>query len=198
MPPNHLAAHVPVPVKLAPFHEPDDTGEPRTLHVVVETARGGRNKMAYDEELGVFRLKKVLPEGMSFPCDFGFVPSTRGEDGDPLDALVLMDEPGTMGCLVECRLIGAILGDQGTKKKDRERNDRLVAVAMPSHTHADLRDLDDLNGRLLAELERFFVNYHAESGEEYRVLGRKGPRGAWKLVEDGVRAWRRRLKRDGG
>jgi inorganic pyrophosphatase len=193
---NQMAARVPVPIKLAPFDEDDDEG--KTLHVVIETARGGRNKMAYDEELGVFRLKKVLPEGMSFPYDFGFVPSTRGGDGDPLDALVLMDEPGTTGLLVACRLIGVILGEQGKKKGDRIRNDRLVVVAVPSHTHGDLTHIDDLNRSLLQELEKFFVNYHAEYGEEYRVLGCKGPRGAWKLVKDGVRAWKRDTKSKGG
>jgi inorganic pyrophosphatase len=193
---NQLAARVPVPIKLAPFDEDDDEG--KTLHVVIETARGGRNKMAYDEELGVFRLKKVLPEGMSFPYDFGFVPSTRGGDGDPLDALVLMDEPGTTGLLVACRLIGVIVGEQGKKKGDRIRNDRLVVVAVPSHTHGDLIHIGDLNRSLLQELKKFFVNYHAEYGEEYRVLGCKGPRGAWKLVKEGVRAWKRETKSKGG
>jgi len=71
-----------------------------TIHAVIETTRGSRNKISFDEELGAFRLKKVLPEGMSFPYDFGFVPSTTGGDGDPLDVLVLMDEPGTTGCVV--------------------------------------------------------------------------------------------------
>jgi inorganic pyrophosphatase len=150
--------------------------------------------MAYDEELGVFRLKKVLPEGMSFPYDFGFVPSTRGGDGDPIDALVLMDEPGTTGCLVACRLIGVILGEQKAKR-ERCRNDRLVAVAVPSHTHADLRHVHDLNESLLSELEKFFVNYHAEYGEQFRVLGCKGPRAAWRLVDTGNKKWRKARRR---
>jgi inorganic pyrophosphatase len=193
---NSIAAHVPVPIKLAPFDAADEKG--KTLHVIIETARGGRNKMAYDEHIGVFRLKKVLPEGMSFPYDFGFVPSTRGGDGDPLDALVLMDEPGTTGLLIACRLIGVILGEQGEKKGKSTRNDRLVAVAVPSHTHGDLTHVDDLNRNLLSELEKFFINYHAEYGEEYRVLGCQGPRAAWKIVKDGVRAWKRETKRNGG
>jgi inorganic pyrophosphatase len=153
--------------------------------------------MAYDEELGVFRLKKVLPEGMSFPYDFGFVPSTRGEDGDPLDALVLMDESATTGGLVACRLIGVILGQQRDKKKKGKklRNDRLVAVAVPSYTHGDLEHVDDLNRNLLTELEKFFVNYHAEYGEVFRVLGCKGPKGAWRLVEAGAATWRNERRR---
>src|SRR3954451_2679223 len=110
MPPPRPVTRLVAPPEIAPFDE-DEEGGP-ALNVIVETARGGRNKMSYDQELGVFRLKKVLPEGMSFPCDFGFVPSTRAADGDPLDALVLMDEPGMMGCLVECRLIGVLRGEQ--------------------------------------------------------------------------------------
>jgi inorganic pyrophosphatase len=150
--------------------------------------RGARNKMSFDEDLGVFKLKKVLPEGMSFPYDFGFVPSTRGGDGDPLDVLVLMDERATMGCLIECRLIGVILGRQGSKKH-AVHNDRLVAVAQPSRTHAGLAHIKDLNADMLDEVERFFVNYHGEYGERFRVVGCKGPRQAWRLVEDGASSW---------
>ncbi len=80
------------------------------IHVIVETPRGSRNKLKYDEELGVFRLKKVLPTGMAFPHDFGFVPSTKAEDGDPVDVLVLMDESAYPGCVVESRLFGVIEG----------------------------------------------------------------------------------------
>src|SRR5438105_2822773 len=98
-------------VVLPPF----EAGKPgqRVLHVIVETPRGSRNKLAYDPSLGLFRLKKVLPEGMSFPHDFGYVPGTRGGDGDPLDALVLTDAPGTTGCLVDCRLLGVLQVEQG-------------------------------------------------------------------------------------
>jgi len=191
---SDVASRVAVPIKLPPFSE-DDDGQ-RVLHVIVETARGDRNKLAYDEKLGIFRLKKVLPEGMSFPFDFGFVPSTRGGDGDPLDALVLMDEPGITGCLIACRLIGVILGEQDDDAKV-ERNDRLLAVAIPSHTHRDLKHIDDLNRSMLHQVEKFFVNYHAEYGETYRVLGCKAPRHAWKQVEQSARAWRRDEKRKG-
>jgi inorganic pyrophosphatase len=182
------ARRVPVLTSLAPVAKGDD-GE-QVLQVIVETTRGGRNKLAYDLDLGVFRLKKVLPEGMSFPYDFGFVPSTLGEDGDPLDALVLMDEAATTGCLVACRLIGVILGEQKRKQK-LVRNDRLVAVALPSHTHGDMKHVDDLNKSFLSELEKFFVNYHAEYGETFRVAGCKGPKAAWRLVHRGIKRWNR-------
>jgi inorganic pyrophosphatase len=165
---------------LAPF------GEDGVVHVVVETARGSRNKFSYDEEQNVFRLKKVLPEGMSFPYDFGFVPSTLAEDGDPLDVLVLMDEPGCTGCLIECRVIGAILGEQSEDGR-KVRNDRLVGVALPSHTHSDLKNIGDLNSNLLREVEQFFVNYHAQYGTRFKPIGRVGPKEALKMLRNGIK-----------
>src|ERR687884_131195 len=106
--------------------EPFDP-ESGDLTLVVETPKGGRNKYKYDEKAGLFRLPKVLPPGSIFPFDFGFVPGTRGEDGDPLDVLVLMDEPAFTGCVVACRLIGVIEAEQSTRDGQMERNDRLIA-----------------------------------------------------------------------
>src|SRR5579863_7953432 len=88
---------------------------PRTKHavrVIIETPKGSRNKYAFDPALGAFVLRKVLPAGMAFPYDFGFVPATIGGDGDPLDVLVLMDEPAFPGCVLKCRLVGVIRGRQ--------------------------------------------------------------------------------------
>ena len=75
---------------------------------IIETPKGSRNKYAFDPDQRIFELKKVPPAGMAFPYDFGFVPSTVAEDGDPVDVLVLMDEPAFPGCLLRCRLIGII------------------------------------------------------------------------------------------
>jgi len=165
----------------------------RAINVVIETVRGSRNKFAWDEETHLFRLKKVLPEGMAFPHDFGFVPSTLAGDGDPLDVLVLMDEPAFAGCLIGCRVVGAIVGDQWESRRPGgrgTRNDRVVAVALASRTHEDLRALGDLNGSMLEQVEAFFVHYQTTLGKRYRVRGRRGPRAAWQLVERSARAWR--------
>ena len=83
-----------------------------SVEIIVETPKGSRNKYKYDPDNDVFKLSKVLPEGMVFPYDFGFVPSTKAADGDPLDVLMLMDEATFPGCLVECRLIGVIKAEQ--------------------------------------------------------------------------------------
>src|SRR5689334_14657950 len=98
------------------------------INIVIETPRGCRNKFKFDEKLGVFRLNSILPAGSVFPFDFGYVPGTRAEDGDPLDVLLLLDEPVFTGCVVRARLIGVLEAEQRENGK-AERNDRLIAVA---------------------------------------------------------------------
>jgi inorganic pyrophosphatase len=156
------------------------------LRVVIETPKGSRNKFAFDPKEHIFALKKVLPAGMTFPYDFGFVPSTEAGDGDPVDVLVLMDEPAFPGCVLTCRPIGVIEGEQG-EKKDAERNDRIVAVEQDAHSWADIKTVDDLGKQFCHELEQFFVNYHKLSGKQYRVLDVKGPDQARRLVKSGLR-----------
>ena len=160
-------------------------GESRDLNVIIETPKGSRNKFKYDEELGLFRLSGVLPAGAVFPFDFGFVPSTRGEDGDPLDVLVLMDEPAFAGCLVPSRLIGVIEAEQ-TEEGTTERNDRLVAVAANSYTHGDVRSIEDLSDTLMTEIEHFFVSYNTVKGKEFKPGGRFDAERAIKTVEAGL------------
>jgi inorganic pyrophosphatase len=155
------------------------------LNVIIETPKGSRNKFKYDEAHGLFKLGGVLPAGASFPFDFGYVPSTIGEDGDPLDVLVLMDEPAFAGCLVPARLLGVIEAEQ-TEDGTTERNDRLIAVAADSRQHRDLRALDQVNANLLAEIEHFFVSYNAIKDKTFKPQGRFGPDRAKQLVDEGV------------
>ncbi|HET6145481.1 MAG TPA: inorganic diphosphatase [Candidatus Acidoferrales bacterium] len=171
------------PSRLSAVDEDDD----EVFIVVIETPRGCRNKYAFDPDQRVFSLKKVLPAGMAFPYDFGFLPSTEGGDGDPIDVLVLMDEPAFPGCVVRCRLIGVIQGEQ-TDGKDVERNDRILAVEIGTHSWDDVRHVDDLGKQFAKELAEFFVNYHELTGKEYRILGVKGPGAATKCIEKGMKA----------
>ena len=170
------------PSKLKPI----DSGDKQLLRVVIETPKGSRNKFAFDPKEHIFELKKVLPAGMTFPYDFGFVPSTEADDGDPIDVLVLMDEPAFPGCVLSCRPIGVIEGEQGDKR-DKERNDRIIAVEQDAHSWADIKTIDDLGEEFCRELEEFFVNYHKLTGKEYRVLGIKSSNQARKLVKAGRR-----------
>jgi inorganic pyrophosphatase len=161
------------------------------IQVVIETPKGSRNKYAFDEQQRVFGLRKVLPAGMEFPYDFGFVPSTLAEDGDPTDVLVLMDEPAFPGCILHCRIVGIIEGEQ-VKKQKRERNDRIVGIEKENHSFADIGHIKDLGRTFLEELEEFFVNYHQLSGEKYRILRAKGPAAAIRRVKDGMRAFKKK------
>jgi len=160
------------------------------IQVVVETPKGSRNKYAFDPEQRVFALKKVLPAGMAFPYDFGFVPSTLADDGDPVDVLVLMDEPAFAGCLLQCRLIGVIDGEQ-TDGKKKTRNDRLVAIEEDNHSYSAIHHIDDLGKAFVRELEEFFVNYHELTGKRFKILDVRGPKEARRRVEAGRRQARK-------
>ena len=96
-----------------------------TCRAIIETPKGSRNKFDYDPETNLFALAGLLPEGMMFPFDFGFIPSTLGDDGDPLDIMVLMDAPANPGCLLDVRLIGVISAEQ-SEDRNTEKNERLL------------------------------------------------------------------------
>jgi inorganic pyrophosphatase len=160
------------------------------LNVIIETPKGSRNKFNYDAERGLFKLGGVLPAGAVFPFDFGFVPSTTGGDGDPLDVLVLMDEPAFTGCLVVARPLGVIEAEQTERSGETTRNDRLIAVAAEAHNHRDVRSLGKLNETLIDEIEHFFISYNTIKGKQFKPLGRFGPMRAIKLVEEGMKRFR--------
>lgn len=170
------------PTRLKPIDKKDDL-----LQVIIETPAHSRNKFAYDPDQGIFTLKAVLPAGMVFPYDFGFLPRTIAPDGDPIDVLLLMDEPAYPGCAVRARLIGVIEGEQLDGKK-KIRNDRLIAVAEANHQYANIRKLDDLPPQWTKELQDFFVNYHKLEGKQYRLLGRKGADAAFTLIKKAQKA----------
>ncbi len=170
------------PIKLKPIDKKDGL-----LQVIIETPAGSQNKFAYDPDQRIFALKKVLPAGMVFPYDFGFLPQTIAPDGDPIDVLLLMDEPAFPGCAVRARLVGVIEGEQ-LDGKDKIRNDRLIAVAEANHQYANIRKLKDLPSQWMKELQDFFVNYHNLEGKKYCLLGCKGPAAAMKLIQDAQKA----------
>jgi inorganic pyrophosphatase len=153
------------------------------LNIVIETPKGSRNKFGFDPTINAMRLKHVLPEGMLFPSDFGFIPSTQADDGDPIDVLVLLDAPAISGCVVEARLIGVIEAEQRPKDGAWERNDRLLAVATHARTHEHVHSLDDLRENLPAEIETFFQNYNRLNGGDFRVTGRGDRAAAQRAVE---------------
>jgi inorganic pyrophosphatase len=131
----------------------------------------------------------VLPEGMVFPYDFGFIPSTLGDDGDPLDVLILMDVQVVPGCVITARLVGAIEAKQKGKGEDWTRNDRLVAIATHAQLHNTVKDLGDLRPHLLEEIKQFFVSYNKLRNRKFKPLRDAGPRTARELVEAGIKVF---------
>jgi inorganic pyrophosphatase len=175
---------------------PEFDPKKRKCRIIIETPKGCRNKFDYDPASDLFMLGGLLPEGMIFPFDFGFVPSTIGGDGDPLDIMVLLDAPAHVGCLIEVRLIGAIRAQQ-TENGETEENDRLFGVAIHSYEHEDLHSIDDANPSLLKQVEAFFVSYNKQRGKKFKIIEVGGPKTALKLLSKGLDDFKRkRTKRN--
>lgn len=161
-----------------------DTG---LVNVVIDTPRGSRWKYKFDEKAGIFRVSKLLPLGACFPYDFGYVPRTRGEDGDALDVLVLLEEPVGIGCVVPVRLLGVIEARQTEKDGKTQRNDRMLGVLETPFNPPEIQTLDELSKKRLEEIEHFFISYNAMEGRRFEPTGRHGPHRAEQLIEEGRR-----------
>ena len=142
------------------------------VNAVIETPKGCAAKYNYDAQTQMFRLKKILPAGMVFPFHFGFIPGTMAEDGDPLDVLVLMDEPSWPGCIIECMAIGVLVAEQAQNNK-MVRNDRVIATARASSAYNEIEDLSSFNHLTVKEIENFFYSYTRHEKKDFRILEKK-------------------------
>lgn len=140
-----------------------------SIYVVIETPRGSTNKYTFNPAFDGFELTKVLPFGTQFPLDFGFVPHTMGEDGQPIDAMVLMEYAVYPGTIVKCRCIGVIEAKQ-TEKGKPIRNDRLICVYEESPAYKELKDVKKMNARLLEDIIHFFIYYNEMEGKKFTHL----------------------------
>ena len=157
--------------------------------VIVETPGRTAAKYAYDQATNAFTLRRILPVGMILPYDFGFVPGTCAEDGDPLDAMVLSEVQTFPGCRIDCSVIGAITATQSEPDEPKPfRNDFLLVVPKESVVWADLTELEQLPRGFLDQLERFFHGYHAMERELFVPLARLDAAAAAGLIERTRRA----------
>src|ERR1700747_2638328 len=159
------------------------------VHVVVETPRGARAKLTFDPELKTFVLSKALMLGLSYPYDWGFIPATRAEDGDPLDVMVIHDAATYPGLVLTCKIIGVLQVEQHRKRKKTKRNDRVFAVPRGSHAEKDLSDVRDLTSAKREELEKFFIGTDELEDKQLKILGWKGPKAALKTIKKGADAF---------
>ena len=156
------------------------------VHVVVETPRGARAKLKYEPELQVFMLSKSLISGLTYPYDWGFVPSTSSDDSDPVDALVIHDAATSPGLVLKCKAIGVLQVLEHRKKRE-QRNDRVIAVPVNSHAEQDLDDVRQISKQLREELEKFFVATAELQSKTLDCLGWKGPKQALRLIKASAR-----------
>src|ERR1700704_5340995 len=152
------------------------------VHAVVEPPRGSRAKLEFDPKLGVFTLAKPLLAGLTYPYDWGFIPSTKAEDGDPLDALIIHDAATYPGLVLTCKPIGVLEVIQ-TKAGKKERNDRLFVVPDRAPFEGDLEDVRELPKRAKRELEQFFEATNALEDKKLKFVGWDGPPQAKRIIK---------------
>lgn len=141
----------------------------KLINVIIETPLGSCFKYAYDPVMDVMKVKHQLPKGYFFDFNFGFIPNTRAEDGDPLDVIVYSSEHSPSGSLIECRVIGALIAEQ---KKDgkRVRNDRIISVPAGIKMYNSLKNARDIDKRVLEQYEHFFESYENYRGVSFKAV----------------------------
>lgn len=156
-----------------------------TVDVIVETPKGSTQKYDYVPNTPFFKMKKILPSGMVFPYDFGFIPKTKGADGDPLDVIVISEFQSFPGVIMKCRIIGGIKAEQSKAKNSDKlvRNDRFLAIPKCSNIFQNVGRMEDLPGQITDQLEEFFIDYNKLEGKKFKALDKMGPKEAQKLIE---------------
>ncbi|HEY0075517.1 MAG TPA: inorganic diphosphatase [Abditibacteriaceae bacterium] len=167
-----------------------DLIEKDAVNVIVETPKGSRNKFAWKETYGVIELRRILRGGMTWPCDFGFIPQTLADDGDAIDVALLIDEPCFPGCLVRTRIVGSI-----GLIKNGDENDRLIGVPVSlegaAATWDEIQTLEDLSPRLIREIEGFLKDHQTFEGNQIELTGLKNRADALKSVRDAATRWQK-------
>jgi inorganic pyrophosphatase len=138
--------------------------------------------------LKAFTLRKTLLTGLTYPHDWGFVPSTKADDGDPIDIMLIHEAATFPGLVVTSRVIGILQIEQKNNGKT-ERNDRLFAVPRRSHSEQDLRDVRELSKPVQQELEKFFIATDELEDKTLEILGWKGPKAGLRAIKDAAKAF---------
>jgi inorganic pyrophosphatase len=156
--------------------------KPTIITAMIECPKGSNQKFDYDPAEKRFKLNKILPAGLVFPFDFGMIPGTKGEDGDPLDIIVISEGSTFPGCLVDCRIIGGLKAEQTERNGHKVRNDRFIGIPDVSQLYSDIHTLEELPQVLIDQLEAFFKNYNKQAGKKFKVTAKLSARQAAKLL----------------
>ena len=167
---------------LHPWHDlPTGQHPPETVTAVIEIPRGSRNKYELDKASGLFKLDRVLYSAVHYPGDYGLIPRTLHEDGDPLDVLVMIKEPTFTGCLIAARPIGVL------KMLDRgDPDDKILAVPVNDPLHGEYFDIADIPSHALREIEHFFAIYKDLEGRRVEVVGWEKSEVAIQVIRDSI------------
>jgi inorganic pyrophosphatase len=164
---------------------PVGAGAPDVVNMVVEIPRGGDNKYEYDKKLHVFRLDRKLYSPVHYPGDYGFIPGTLSEDGDPLDVLVLVDSPSFPGCVIEVRPIGVLeMLDQGAK------DEKILGVQTQNPRYRDIRNYSEIYPHVLREVDHFFAIYKNLEGKRTEMIGWHNAHHARKVISESLERFR--------
>ncbi|MCL6625648.1 inorganic diphosphatase [Alicyclobacillus shizuokensis] len=151
------------------------------VDVLIEIPRGSQNKYEFDKKAGVFRLDRVLYSPMHYPADYGYIQNTLAEDGDPLDALVLVSNPTFPGCVIETRVVGVLL-----MADDKGPDEKLIGVATQDPRFAQVQSLEDIPPHILKEIAHFFQVYKDLEGKETHIEGWKGTDDAQRILQEAL------------
>ncbi|MDP9047640.1 MAG: inorganic diphosphatase [Bacteroidota bacterium] len=155
----------------------------KTVTAIIESPKGCGYKYDYEPELKQFKVSKILPAGLVFPFDFGFIPGTKGEDGDPLDVVVISEMTSFPGCAIDCRIIGALKAEQTERDGKSMRNDRFLAIPDISGQFGSVNEAHQLPEGILKQVEVFFKNYNRQAGKKFKVLDRLNSIQAARLIK---------------
>src|SRR6185295_6107675 len=171
-----------------PWHDTpvDEAGLATAFPVIVEIPKGSKNKYELDKETGLLRLDRVLYSAVYYPADYGFIPRTFCDDGDPLDVLVLGNEPVPPLTLVDARAIGVM-----RMRDEKGIDDKIVAVSVRDPTFADYTNKDQLPNHVLLQVRRFFEDYKALEHKQVVVEDMVGPADAVEIIKDALDMYRK-------
>ena len=152
--------------------------KPGLINVLIEIPGGSKNKYEFDKDLGAFALDRVLYASVKYPYDYGFIPNTLADDGDPLDGMVIMDEPTFPGCVIAARPIGMLEMIDGG-----DRDEKILCVPDKDPRYVDVKSLDDIASHRLEEIAEFFRTYKNLEKKVTEILGWKGVNEVATLVQ---------------
>ena len=158
---------------------------PEVIYAVIEIPKGSRNKYEYDKDMEAFALDRVLYSPFHYPAEYGIIPKTLYDDGDPMDVMVLMDQPTFPGCVIETRPIGIMRMIDGDDK-----DDKILGVPVNDPRYKDINDINDIPSHLLDEIAHFFKEYKTLEGKVTEVLGWENAEKAFEAIKHSIELYK--------